>query len=223
MSVMSDSGQLPAVQIQVPILSVFPASSPSFALRQVSRQFLKESALAETNFGLPDHHQYSLTKATKEEWLLFCNQCHANTIGYTEGGAYPALSRRDFANTQMRSGCMILCYNPNAKTQLLLVPARIAILTCADLARQEQWCTALCCAECHAQQDFRRVFFASNNPFAGLKERRHAHVCCRCEKLLPEWYPGRVFGVHELRTHEICTLDDDDEECIDDDSTSRHV
>lgn len=212
MSALSDSGQMPIVQ-----QAHFVSPTPSFSsfdcsiLHQVSSQYLKESILAETNFGLPDD-QHGLIGATLEEWLLFCNQCYANVIGYSENPAFPDLSRRDFANAQMRAGCMVLCHNPDANAaKYLLAPAKITVSTCTSLAQEGHWNTALCCAECHVQQDFTEIFFAGDDPFAGKKGRRRALGCCRL-RLLPDYYPGRWFSSQQLDTH-----DDDDDDCIDKD------
>lgn len=191
---------LPALQSNP--ISPLPIS-PSALLRQAPNQYLKESMLSSTSFGLPGH-QHSLTRATLEEWLLFCNQCHCNVIGYSEGGAYPALSRRDFANAQMRSGSMILFLTDNG---YLLAPAKIAVLTCADLARELLWDTALCCPECHDLHHDSIEFFLTNHDFMeGKRGKRSARGCCRAERLVNDFYVGKVFSPGDLDTHG----DDDD-------------
>lgn len=193
---------LPALQSNP--ISPLPISPP--ALLQAPSQCLKESMFSLTTFGFPGHHQHSLTRATLEEWLLFCNQCHASVLGYSESGAYPALSRRDFANAQMRSEHMVLFLTDN--DCYLLAPAKIAVLTCADLAHEDLWDTALCCAECHdAGHDSIEFFLTSHDFMEGKRGKRSARGCCRCEQLINDFYPGRVFSSRDLDTH---GWDDDD-------------
>lgn len=185
---------LPALQSNP--ISPLPVSPP--ALLQAPSQCLKESMLSLTSFGLPGH-QHSLTRSTLEEWLLFCNQCHANVLGYSEGGAYPALSRRDFANTQMRSGSMVLLLEGNG---YLLVPSRTCVLNCSDLALEGLWDTALCCNACHDMDHDSIEFFLTNHDFMeGKRGKRSARTCCRAERLVDDFYPGRVFLPRDLDTH----------------------
>lgn len=195
---------LPAPYLQSNPISPLPVSPPTTLLRQAPNQYLKESMLSSTSFGLPGH-QYSMTMSTLEEWLLFCNQCHSNVLCYTEGGAYPALSRRDFANAQMRAEHMVLLLADNG---YLLAPAKIAVLTCADLARERLWDQALCCPECHAMGHDSMEFFLTNHDFMeGKRGKRSARGCCRCERLVNDFYVGRVFSPGDTDTH---GWDDDD-------------
>lgn len=195
---------LSAPYLQANPISPLPLPVTPTLLRQAPNQYLKESMLSSTSFGLPGH-QHSLTRSTLEEWLLFCNQCHSNVLCYTEGGAYPALSRRDFANAQLRSEHMVLLLADNG---YLLAPAKIAVLTCADLARELLWDQALCCRECHDMSHDSMEFFLTNHDFMeGKRGRRSARGCCRCERLVNDFYVGRVFSLRDLDTH---GWDDDD-------------
>ena len=203
-----------AIQVNNPI-SPLPAvasdwSSPS-VLRQAPSQVLKEPMLAQTSFKLNFHgldFQRSLTEASLEEFLLFCNQCNASAIDYSEGGAYPALSRRDFANAQMIAGKMLLLLAGNeadGQARYILVSSKVKthVLTCSDLAVSE-WGKHLCCGTCHEDHDFFDCHLASDNePLEGKKGRRRAILCCRAERLVDEYYPGRVFSDEELATHDI--------------------
>jgi len=210
MPALSDSGQLPAVR-SLPVPSSSSSRFGTSALRRVQSQHLKVSMLSLTDFGLPGH-QYSITNASREEWLLFCNQCHVSTINYSENSDFSDLTRRDFANAQMFTGCMALCHDPRAESRFLLVPARVVMPMCIDLAMEGRWDIALCCPACHEEQDFRKIFLAGDDPFRGIDGRGYVQGCCRCEHLLLGYHPGRVFSQEQLNTH----IDVD--ECTDDDN-----
>ena len=71
-------------------------------------------------------------------------------------------------------------------------------VTCAQLAKEGRFDSALCCKECHADQSLLINYFVTGrNP---LKGQRKALLCCHCIELLDDWHPGQIIA--QLPEHE---------------------